>query len=124
MLAKASSLKMPKRSRFEPIPPYKFCFDDPKRSFRRCWRMVYVARYHRNATAEEVNLLVLRSFGLYNSHDRQTFADLTGRLKYLQTSFRAALIRRRKQAYETLKRKLPTELASAIAGPRYIAATS
>ena len=59
-----------------------------------------------NATSDENTVLLdlVRSFGLHNTMDRKIFAVMTGRLQFIQRAIRAALDRRRRQAYQILRR--------------------
>ena len=61
-----------------------------------------------------IRLNMIRSFGLYAVDDREVFALLTGRLQYIQRAIRSALDRRRREAYQILRRILPIELAQRI----------
>jgi hypothetical protein len=122
---------MPKRSRFEAMPQgylnHARLWDD--RTLRRVRQTYHKAASMIGVDWGELRLYMIRSFGFNDIgvpphpeypperlglYDRWAFANLTGRLAYLQRAFREVLDRRRRQAYLLLRRVLPMELAGPI----------
>jgi len=110
---------MPKRSRFEAIPD-RFSQTDA-RADRRYDRIVNRAMMeyplgwvHYDGVYFGLWLNIIRSLGLHSVDDRIIFSLLTGRLVYIQRAIRSALDRRRREAYQILRRILPIELAQRI----------
>ena len=57
---------------------------------------------------------LIRMFGLITPDDRSFFANVTGRLQWIQRAMFRAVDRRRRQAYLLLRQLLPEDLAGAI----------
>jgi len=59
-------------------------------------------------------MAILDRFGLYTGDDVRSFATLTGRADGIFRAIRNYLLKRRREAYLTLRRVLPMEVAAKI----------
>ena len=112
---------MPKRARFEVIPPRVLAANSSATWDDRTRRRVARLRNYllggfdgipEGLRRDARHMELIRSFGLYNDLERSVFATVTGRLGLIQHAIRTAIDRRRRQAYLLLRRVLPIELAS------------
>ena len=81
---------------------------------RHMERMLRMRQFIQFRELDELRMELYRTFGIHTFEDTGTFALFSGRLQFIQRAIRAALDRRRRQAYQLLRRILLIELSRAI----------
>ena len=67
-----------------------------------------------DATQNAAFLSGYRRVGLVTQFDRQNFATMTGRSNHIMSALRTMVDRRRRQAYQLLRRVLPIEISQRV----------
>ena len=78
------------------------------------YRNTLQGAFYDDALINAGTLSLLRRFGLNNEYDRQYFATMTGRSNHIMRGLRTMVDRRRRQAYQLLRRVLPIEISQRV----------